>query len=140
MALYRCSSNNSGGGGGGTLTETTLWTNSSPSSAQTNTTISLSNNINNYDYLRIYWKRDTSTNEDISVMVSVDDFKKTKGDGIQLAFGGGQGYVGYISLSRVMAYTDATTITIGPYAGIAGNAATNNSWCIITKVSGVTIS
>lgn len=134
MAFYRAS-----GGGGGGLDETSLWVNSDPWSAQTSTTINLSRSMNNYDYLKIYWKRDTTTNEIISIMVSVEDFKKTKGDGIQLAFGGGQGYVGYISLSRVMAYSDATTITIGPYAGIAGNASTNQSWCIITKVSGVNI-
>lgn len=48
MALYRCTS-----GSGGGMTETVLWTNPSPSSDFSTTSIDLGETILNYDLLRV---------------------------------------------------------------------------------------
>jgi len=41
------------GGGGGKYTETVLWTNPSPNSTMARTTVTLSDDWSNYDYLKI---------------------------------------------------------------------------------------
>ena len=46
MSLYRC------GGGGGMLEETVLWTNPSPTSDFAAQTVTLSDSISNYDYIK----------------------------------------------------------------------------------------
>ena len=58
MALYRC------GSGGATSTETVLWTNGSPTSAFGAQTITLSDIVTNYDYLKITGR--WSTTDDTS--------------------------------------------------------------------------
>lgn len=47
-------------GGGGALSETTLWTNSAPTSNYSGGTVDLSDSINNYQYIGMYCKFSTS--------------------------------------------------------------------------------
>jgi len=54
MAFIPC---NIGGGSGVTITEDTLWTNQSPSSSFTSTSITLSSPYTDYDYIKITFKR-----------------------------------------------------------------------------------
>ena len=66
------------GGGGGKYTETSLWTNSSPSSAFAAQTVTLSDSISNYKYVAICYKYAGTTdgvNDPMSVIVPVDKFK-----------------------------------------------------------------
>ena len=48
MGFYRC-----GSGGGGTLKETVLWTNGSPTASFAPQDVTLSDDIDNYDFLKI---------------------------------------------------------------------------------------
>lgn len=67
MAYYRC-------GGGGDLTETTLWTNSSPTSNFSAQEVTLSDSISNYDYIEIVWRVSTSNSTEGAVMMPVSTF------------------------------------------------------------------
>lgn len=74
MAFYRCSS-----GGGGTLKETVLWTNPSPTANFNRQSVTLSDDINNYDYIAveyIYSKSSVDETEKSKSIMSVTDFKK----------------------------------------------------------------
>ena len=79
MGLFRCSTN---GGGGGSLTPTTLWSNNSPStnfpSSGTSTTqVNLSDDIDNYTYLKFKFNRSTTdTTNQAEVIYTVEEFKK----------------------------------------------------------------
>jgi len=57
MAYFKC--NAASGGGGGTMTETVLWTNSNPSSSSgfAAQAASLSDDIDNYDYICVEFAR-----------------------------------------------------------------------------------
>lgn len=73
MNLFECI----GGGGSSELQETVLWTNSSPTSNFANQTVTLSDDINNYEYLKVYYRISTTNSKTIGILVSVDDFKTT---------------------------------------------------------------
>ena len=69
MALYKC-------GGGKTLTETTLWTNSSPTASFASQDVTLLYSIDNYDYIKftsIGW----NGAGEIEAIVSVDYLNTT---------------------------------------------------------------
>ena len=63
------------GGGGGKYTETSLWTNSSPTSDFATQNVTLSDSIDNYKYIKIVWKAYKSATTTSSVIVLVNDFK-----------------------------------------------------------------
>lgn len=63
MALFLCNA------GGGDLTETTLWTNSSPNSSASGITASLSSSIANYKYIGIRYKANTSSSASTSELI-----------------------------------------------------------------------
>lgn len=46
--------------GGGGLKETVLWTNSAPTNTFNSQAITLSDSIDNYDYVRVYWRVSTT--------------------------------------------------------------------------------
>lgn len=66
-----------GGGNGGRMAETDLWTNSSPSSDWSVNSITLSQSISNFEFLKIYYKptKSSSTSDVTAILVAVDDFK-----------------------------------------------------------------
>ena len=76
MAYVR--SGNSGGGGGG-LTKTVLWTNPNPSANMGSATLTLSDNVNNYDYIGFkYQGRTAYTPTQIyEVIVPIDTWNKS---------------------------------------------------------------
>ena len=109
--------------GGGTLKETILWTNPSPTSTFARQTINLSQDINNFDYLKIKALGSTTNNLEISIYISVDDFKK----------GGSTGSVAGPALygantggtaRRAIYYSSSTTILVDYAEG--GNTQYNN--------------
>lgn len=65
------------GGGGGRYTETSLWTNASPTSSFAAQVVTLSDSIDNYKYIAIKYKFDTSSNVEGSVIFLVSDIKKS---------------------------------------------------------------
>jgi hypothetical protein len=61
MAFYRT-------GGGGSATETVLWTNGSPTSSFASQTVTLSQTIENFDYIKIVFRKST-TNADEGILI-----------------------------------------------------------------------
>ena len=57
--------------------ETVLWTNPSPTSDFTSQSVAISDDINNYDYVKITFKSNKSTDKSNAVIIEVSDFKKT---------------------------------------------------------------
>ena len=63
--------------GGSGFVESTLWTNSTPTSGFSAQTLSLSQDIDNFKYLKFVYGYSTTYNtEHLSFLISVDDFKK----------------------------------------------------------------
>ena len=54
--------------------ETTLWTNSSPSSSFAQQTVTLSYSMSNYTYVRFYMRRSTTNSDTASYIILVSDF------------------------------------------------------------------
>lgn len=72
MALYRC------GGGGGKLEETVLWTNPSPTAAFATQTITLSDDMTKYDFLKIEWNAATDqTSSADNMIIPIVDYINT---------------------------------------------------------------
>lgn len=63
------------GGGSGALTETTLWTNLSPTSVFSGQTITLTESILNYDYIKIVYRGYLEDNATSEVIYPTDYYK-----------------------------------------------------------------
>lgn len=75
------------GGSGEQYTETVLWTNSAPTSSFAAQTITLSDSMSNYKYLKFRYKNTASGSLEASVICPVSDFVKmsdVSGNGILL--------------------------------------------------------
>lgn len=132
MGLYRS-------GGGGQMTETTLWTNSSTASDFTSQTVTLTDAISNYDYIKFTIKaHKTSSDKSISIIISVSDLAKTSESSYPRLTPGivGKNTSSSASAVRGINYVSDTQIKIGnnSYLGQSGNA---NAYVIPLKISGL---
>ena len=59
---------------GGNLTETVLWSNSSPSSSFIGQTVTLSDDLLSYDYVKVKFRKIKSESDEKSVMMSVTEY------------------------------------------------------------------
>lgn len=121
--------------GGGKLSETTLWTNSTPTSSFPNSDITLNNNLSEYDSIRIYYRVSTSNNKTTFVDVSESDFIEMVGiDGTLKVgiscFDGGTTYL------RALNYIDNYTVHFNS-AGQLGVTTLSNTKCIPVKICGL---
>lgn len=125
-------------GGGGGLTETTLWTNSSPTSDFASSTQTISS-LSDYKYIKIYWKPYKSSSGNLGEMLIPIDIFKTMTDANtsyipSMAFGS-RNSSGDTYLRRVF-YVSATQVkfTTSQKPGSSGSSA---SYCIPTQITGL---
>lgn len=117
------------GGGGGRYTETSLWTNSAPTSNFAAQTVTLSDSIDNYKYIAIEYKYAPDTSDSFTSIYSVNDLKKSVKDGntvhdvctlgIQAA---NNNYY-----ARVVSYVSSTSIAFSKYSQLGGTGTGANN-------------
>lgn len=119
------------GGGGGKYTETSLWTNSSPTSNFSGQDVTLSESIDNFKYIAVKFKSTTTSSSDsqmATVIYKVEDVKKATSPSAALqpvsAFGNlNSGNTNYNY--RYIVYKGSTTLFIANAYSI--NASGSNS-------------
>lgn len=128
------------GGGGGKYTETSLWTNPSPSSTFDAQTVTLSDSIDNYKYIAIRYKftAGTSDADYTTHIVSPSDIAKsipTSGINTDTVTLGGKTRANY-NYSRIVHYVSSTSLsfTIGYGTNFAG---TSNNIAIPLEILGL---
>lgn len=134
MAEKLCELKKKGGGGGSaTWVETILWANPSPSSDFATQTVTLSDDINNYDYLKVSYKNSTTyegVNDPYSVLISVSDFKTSAtGNSTRhnaFTFGGLYAPTNTV-WTRFLFYDTDTTAKFGGCTQIGSTGSTNNN-------------
>lgn len=128
--------------GGGTLKETTLWTNSAPTSNFASQTITLSDGISNYKFLKIRYRKNTTENVEHQVLYDVDDVIS------QFTSNAGAHYMGsiverenstpsYRTAARLYAMSNDTTMTISNAIYIDNPSTAQNAWAIPLEIIGV---
>ena len=109
------------------MSETILWTNSAPTSNFTAQIITMSNNINNYKYVKITYRLSTTNSTEMSNICSVEDFKKTNNavgvPSVQTLIGAFNGSATY---ARAFRYKTDTTAEITAAARLQSNETSNN--------------
>lgn len=119
-------------------TKTTLWTNPSPASSFSNQTITLSDDLDNYDYVELEYAFNSSTlTNKNSIIYTISDFKRlTANDGW---CGAGIVYSNSYLYSRSLTYNSDTAVNFGGTlkynSGTAPSAA--NTATIPLKVYGI---
>ena len=120
------------------LKETVLWTNPAPTSAFASQTVTLSDDINNYDYLKFILRRYTTDAREAEVIFSVAKFKE-----YYTANGNFTGAVRayYLSstgsvLDRGIVYNSDTSIKFGDSTQIGGTSV-DNATLLPQKIIGV---
>jgi len=98
------------GGGGQQYTETSLWTNSSPTSDFAGQDVTLSESFDNYKYVKVRYKLSKTNNTEAALIVTSDDLKKSLGgdNQINMNFGGRT----TTTRDRIVRYINSTTLTI----------------------------
>lgn len=139
MSEKLCTLRTKGGGGGATQQETVLWTNSSPSSNFGWQEVTLSSDIDDFDYIKFDYKANTEVSNKISIVVSVTELKTTSNTTNSYAIGldayrqsSGNVYIMDRSLYRV----NDTTIHFNPCRTVNATQ-TNDAWCIPTAIIGI---
>ena len=123
-------------GGNGGLTETTLWTNLSPSSAFAGQFVTLSSSLANYDVCRIYYKAFTTSSTELYVDYPKDFFIQSQETvehllmGLFARVGAGATY------ARMVKYISGTQLQFDTSYRIS-NGSSSNDYSIPTKICGV---
>lgn len=132
------------GNGGSEYTETSLWTNPSPTSSSgfTAQTVTLSEGLSNFKYIGIKYAYDYARTTDSNCVTTdimlVTDFIKGKNDTSYrknyMMLGAGLSGIS----ERVIYYTNDTQIYVGVGVGISsGSASTNNTVIIPLEILGI---
>ena len=122
-------------GGGGALSETVLWTNSSPTTSFAAKTVTLSQSIANFERVRIYWRGSTSLATEASIDVSISDLQSFTGNS---ALRGSLGIINTngSNYTRSFAYVNNTSIAF-TNAYPFDNTSAVNIVAIPTKICGL---
>ena len=129
-----------GGGGGGTETETTLWTNPSPASSFTATTITLSDNYTNYKKIAFYFKFGSNTSDEAVEIYDTEkqiplwynmDNHTGRMSGVMAATDSGTTYY------RLIWKTNSNNKFRIRYCYGEASSSTENSPCIPTTITGI---
>lgn len=119
------------GGGGADTIERVLWSNPSPSENFAPQTVNLSDDINNYDYLKISYRNHPTidgVNDPFSVLISVSDFKTSlSGNSTRhnvFTYGGLYAPTNTV-WTRLMFYDTDTTAKFGAVTQIGGTGSGN---------------
>lgn len=132
MGLYRS-------GGGGKMTETVLWTNSSPTSNFASQTVTLSDGISNYDYLKFTYKPSTASSLSNSTIISTQDFISNCVDGAKHFFATMGGYSSTSASNahgRNAFYVSNTSLRMGSCL-MFNSASSNNAYMIPLTIKGL---
>jgi hypothetical protein len=121
------------------LSETTLWTNSNPSSSFAQQTISLNYSIDNYSYIKFYAKLNKDIDVELITIVPVS-YLKTTGNSSNNGFVAIGGRTSTSRGFRFFYYNNTTSISAltGFYYEIStGSAGGSANYAIPTKISGL---
>ena len=111
-------------------TETSLWTNQSPSSNFATQAVSLSNSVDNFKYIKVRCKFSTSDSAEFSTIVSVDELKTFTGNTKGRLVSGGMTGGGY-PMYRNLTYTSSSSLTFGTAGYVNGTTWTTANNLII---------
>lgn len=128
MAYLKC-------GGGGGMTETTLWTNSSPTSTFAAQSVTLSQSLSNFDYIRFEYRFSTSNSASYSVIIKASDVTNsltTSGNFTIALMVRSSSYY----RSRRVTYNSLTSLEVS-LAWDSNHAGSSNSEAIPTKIVGM---
>lgn len=124
------------------LSETTLWTNGSTSSDYASATVTLSSDIDNFDYIEVEFKSHKSQSTTQKTIMSVNDFKQAKNSGFasqytpRLAIGGSYNNNATVAL-RGVAYVSDTQVIFGTCRSIASSSSVKNDYAIPVRIIGL---
>lgn len=137
MSEKLCELKKKGGGGGGKVVETVLWTNPSPSSNFSAQTVTLSDSISNYDYIKFVYGLSTSIAGGNSVVIPVSDFKQAVYPQVNnMPIYELGAYNTTTTVVRGVMYASDTTVRFSPANNIAQTGSADNR-AIPTAIIGI---
>lgn len=143
MAYFMSRKASSGGGGG--LSYTTLWTNPDPTAEfgrSGGVSVSLSDDIDNYQFLEFTFQKTTSNTDKYSILIPVSEFKlSSSGAGAgKVKYAANVATATYWTFFRAFWYNSDTEVLIDQCAFYRANSATTyqNQYVIPYTIKGVT--
>lgn len=121
--------------------ETVLYTNSDPTASYAGQTITLSQSIENFKYIKFKLRGQTSSGGEINYIIPVADWRNCKNNNSTGPFALRSSYVHVASsttyyMMRNFVYASDTTITVGAGSQVNGSYS-NNSVLIPVTISGI---
>lgn len=133
MAFYRANS------GGGSPTDTTLWTNSAPTSSYSGGDVTLSQSIENFDLIGIEYLNYTGGSTTGRIMIDIASFRKCVSGAANnnVRFTMGTRWSGYSNnYVRMLYYVSDTQASFTDCTRV-GASGTGNGFCIPQKIVGI---
>lgn len=122
------------GGNGEQYTETSLWTNPSPTANFAGQIVELSDNISNYKYIAVKWKDSTSVDQVGEIVLDSANFMTQASSpnfyNFPAMVSSNQSY------TRAVAYNSANKIQFGQCYRL-GQTTTNNAYSVPTEILGI---
>lgn len=118
--------------GEGNFQETELWQNSAPTASFSSQEVTLSDDMTNYDYIRVYWRYSTSDTTESSELMSVSDFQQS---GTTRKPNMAIGVRTSSPTKRGVNFMSNTSVGFASAVSDAGNVANGNA--IPTKITGL---
>ena len=123
-------------GGGNSMKEVELWSNPDPTIQMSNPTLSMSENITNYDYVRIYWRISTSNSTESSIIVATGDVSPDAVNNNTISFNSRAGGYNFGRMLFLGNTPDSILITT---AVRRGQTNVDNTMAIPTKICGINL-
>lgn len=124
--------------GGGSMSETTLWTNATPTADFAAATVNLSDNISNYDYIVIEANFSKSENNSLTYIYKASELPNCTQGGTYPVMCVAN-YYNSRYYYRLIYYVSDTSVSVGTCKYNTGNgtAANYNSGCIPLTIKGM---
>jgi len=116
---------------GGSLSETVLWTNPSPTTAQQSQTVTLAGNISNFDLIKITYRKSTADATELSVYCDITKSISPIMAACLIYNAANRGYY-----CRSVSYDSNTSVKTS-YAGRWDAGGSDQSMAIVTTICGV---
>ena len=130
------------GGGGGRYKETSLWTNPNPTTAISSAlTVTLSDSVDNYDYIKLWYRYSTADATAYSMIYTKDAFKQCQQGTFKAPIVGFTEQATDGSLyARQAYYVSTTSVKFGGACYLLGSSSTDSTKSIPIEVVGIKVS
>ena len=124
---------------GGGMSEKVLWTNANPTSSFNASACSLSESVDNFDYIKVLYRVSTSNSTQGSALWPVATIKTSSGGANKIRASFASQNANSVIYARIIGYNNAQSLQIG-VSSVWGQSLNDNTTVIPLNIIGIKVS